>query len=165
MGLTILYEIFLCIPTICSRTNRVRECKTNLKSTWVPTWHRMNRVSWTPPKNHLLEVVLTQKWEIMALRTLTNIGLFYLSCVRTHTKRKFIEEAFGRGPGPIWLHTTLEGMWPHCMILEVSLAGFGHFLLGSHNVMVATLGSCVKWPKSLDLVENFDQSFENVETF
>jgi hypothetical protein len=23
---------------------------------------------------------------------------------------------------------------------------FGHFLLGSHNCMVMTLGSCVKWP-------------------
>ena len=22
---------------------------------------------------------------------------------------------------------------------------FGHFLLGSHNLMVTTLGSCVKW--------------------
>ena len=24
---------------------------------------------------------------------------------------------------------------------------FGHFLLGSHNFMVTTLASCVKWPK------------------
>ena len=23
---------------------------------------------------------------------------------------------------------------------------FGHFLLGSHNFIVTTLGSCVKWP-------------------
>ena len=23
---------------------------------------------------------------------------------------------------------------------------FGHFVLGSHNVMVMALGSCVKWP-------------------
>ena len=26
---------------------------------------------------------------------------------------------------------------------------FGHFVLGSHNFMVAALGSCVKWPISV----------------
>ena len=31
----------------------------------------------------------------------------------------FIEIAFGWGPSHIWLHTTLEDSWPHCMILEV----------------------------------------------
>ena len=32
------------------------------------------------------------------------------------------------------------------MILECLGAAFGHFFLGSHNFMVTTLGSCVKWP-------------------
>ena len=31
--------------------------------------------------------------------------------------------AIGWGPGHIWLHTTLEGPWPHYMILEVSWDG------------------------------------------
>jgi hypothetical protein len=26
------------------------------------------------------------------------------------------------------------------------VTAFGHFLLGSHNLMVTALGSCVKWP-------------------
>jgi hypothetical protein len=32
---------------------------------------------------------------------------------------KFIEIAYDRGPGHIWLHTTLEGPWLHYMILEL----------------------------------------------
>ena len=34
-------------------------------------------VTWTIFKNHLLEIELTQNWEIMALRTLTTVVLFY----------------------------------------------------------------------------------------
>jgi hypothetical protein len=34
---------------------------------------------------------------------------------------KFIEIVFGWGPGHIWLHSTLEGPWPHYMNLEVVL--------------------------------------------
>ena len=36
-------------------------------------------VTWTIPKNHLLEAGLKQNhWETTALQTLTTIGLFYL---------------------------------------------------------------------------------------
>jgi hypothetical protein len=34
---------------------------------------------------------------------------------------EFIGRAFRWGPSHIWLHTTLEGPWPHCMMLEVVL--------------------------------------------
>jgi hypothetical protein len=33
------------------------------------------------------------------------------------------EIAFSWGPDPIWLHTTLEDMWPHYMILDVCWDG------------------------------------------
>ena len=59
---------------------------------------------------------------------------------------EFIEITFGWGPSHIWLHTNLEGTWPHYMILKVCWMAFGHFLLGSHTFMVMALGSCVKWP-------------------
>ena len=39
-------------------------------------------------------------------------------------EQKFIEIAFSWGPSHIWLHITLEGPWPHYMILEVSWDGF-----------------------------------------
>ena len=50
------------------------------------------------------------------------------------------------GPGHIWLHTTLEGPWPHHMILEVSWEGLQTLSLRLsqfHNFMVMALGSCV----------------------
>ena len=52
-------------------TNGVSECKMGVTSTWIFTWHRMDRVPWSLGlvlKNHLLEVVyLAQDQETMAL--------------------------------------------------------------------------------------------------
>jgi hypothetical protein len=39
--------------------------------------------------------------------------------VRTPLEQKIIKITFGWGPNHIWLHTTLEVLWPHYMILEV----------------------------------------------
>ena len=42
----------------------ISECKVNVKSTWIPTWHRMDHVSWSLglfSKNHLLEAGLSTK--------------------------------------------------------------------------------------------------------
>ena len=70
-----------------------------------------------------------------------------------HMARVFEGEAWdlcselGWGPGHIWLHTTLEGPWPHTTWFWRCLGmAFGHFLLDSHNFMVMALGSCAKWP-------------------
>ena len=69
-------------------TNGVCECKMDVKSTWILTWHRMDHVfmvTWTIFKNHLLEVGLTQNQETMALRTLTTVDLFYfIMCEDPH---------------------------------------------------------------------------------
>ena len=70
-------------PVYAWRTNGVRECKMDTKSTWIPTWHQMDRVWWSPgwffffSKSHLLEVGLTQNQETMALRNLTRVNLLY----------------------------------------------------------------------------------------
>ena len=53
----------------------------DVKSTWIPTWHPMDHVSWSLGlffKNHVLEVGLTQNWETMALQTLTIAHIFYI---------------------------------------------------------------------------------------
>jgi hypothetical protein len=42
--------------------------------------------------------------------------------VRAHMNRK-LEKAFGLRTRHIWLHTTLEGLWPHYMISEACLDG------------------------------------------
>ena len=55
----------------------------------------------------------------MALRTLTMVDLYhFITCEDLHEYNIF-KIAFDWGPGHIWLHTTLEGMWSHNMILEV----------------------------------------------
>ena len=81
------------------------------------------KVTWTIFKNHLLEVGLTQNQEIMALRTLTTVDLFYFNMCEDPHEFKFIEIAFGWVSSHVWFHTTLEGPGPHYMILEVSWDG------------------------------------------
>jgi hypothetical protein len=64
---------------------------------------------------------------------------------------KFIEIAFGWGPNHIWFQTTLEDLWPDCMMLEVYWDGLwrlsyglsqfhGH---GSWGFIIASIGVCV----------------------
>jgi hypothetical protein len=74
-------------------------------------------------KNHRLEVGLIQNRETMALRMLTTVDLFYFIMCEDPHEYKFIEIAFGWGPGHIWLHTILEDAWPHYIILEVCWDG------------------------------------------
>ena len=83
-------------------------------------------------------------WSILIYHMWGSTWIFYFYF---YLKKNLIEIAFGWAPGHIWLHTTLEGMWSHYMILEVyGTASFGHSLsLGSHKFMVTALGSCVKW--------------------
>ena len=77
-------------------------------------------VTHTILKNHLLEGGLTYNRETMTLQTLTTIGLlYYIMCEDPH-KYKVIVIASGWGPGHIWLHTILKGLWPHYITLEVS---------------------------------------------
>jgi hypothetical protein len=62
--------------------NGLCECKMDVKSTWIPTWHPMHHVSWSLDlffKTCLLEVDLTKNWQIMALQMLTTVNLFYLT--------------------------------------------------------------------------------------
>ena len=59
-----------------------------VKSSWVPTWHRMDHVSWSLglfSQNCLLEVGLTQNWETMALQMLTTVDLLcFIMCDDPH---------------------------------------------------------------------------------
>ena len=62
-------------------THGVCQCKMGVKSTWIPTWHRMDHVSWSLRlffQNHLLEVGLTQNQKTMALYMLTTFDLSFL---------------------------------------------------------------------------------------
>ena len=132
-------------------TNGVCECKmdVNLHGFLMASNGPCFMVTWIVFKNHLLEVGLPQNQETMALQMLTPVDLVYFIMCEDPHEHTFIKIIFGWGPGHIWLHTRLEGMWPHYMILKVCWDGLGHFLLGSHNFMVMDLGSGVKWPLKL----------------
>ena len=94
----------------------------------------MDHVSWsleTIFKNHLLDVCLTQNQETMTLWT--------LSCW-------FILNYYVWGPAwiemignSIWLRVCDHTTW----VWRCVGTAFGHFLLGSHNLMVTALGLCV----------------------
>ena len=113
-------------PHYARGNNGACECKMDVKFMWIPTWYRMDRVSWSLAlfsKNRLLKVGLIQNQETMTLQTLITVGLFYFIMRENPHESKFVEIAFNRGPSHIQLHTTLEGMWPHHMIAVVSWDG------------------------------------------
>ena len=65
----------------------------------------------------------TKNRETTTLWMLTTVDLFYSTMHEDPHKQKFIEIAFGWGPGHIRLHTTLEDLWPHYMSFEVGWDG------------------------------------------
>ena len=70
----------------------------DVKSSWIPTWHRMDHVSWPLgpfSNNHLLEVGLIQNRETKALQMLTTVDLFYFIMCEDPHEYKFIETTFG----------------------------------------------------------------------
>jgi hypothetical protein len=85
--------------------------------------------TWTVFKNHLLEVGLTKRRRSWHSERSQLLIYYILSCVRTRMNRDLL-----KGPRHIWLHTTLEGPWPHYIILEVCWDGL--------------------WTLSFDLVNN-----------
>ena len=61
-------------------TDKVSECKMDVRFAWNPRWHQMDYVSWSLglfTKNHLLEVGLTQNRKTIALWNFTIVDLLY----------------------------------------------------------------------------------------
>ena len=115
-------------------------------------------MTWTNFKSHLMQVGLAQNRETMALGTLTTVDLFYLNTCEDPHESKFIERAFGWGPGHIWFRTTHDS-WGSVTTLHgfggvLGRPFIGRFLLSSHNFMVTDLGSCVKAMKMIWIVEH-----------
>ena len=70
-------------------------CKVSMDSYMASNGLRF-MVTWIIFKNHLLKVGLTQnRWETMALRMLTTIGLFYLIMCEDPQEYKLNEITFG----------------------------------------------------------------------
>ena len=96
-------------------TNRVCDCKMDVKSTWNPTWHQMDHVSWSlglfqkPPLGGRLNTKPRDHGTPDAHESQPLV--YSIKCENPHDQKP-IEITFGRGSGRIWLHTTLEGLWP-----------------------------------------------------
>jgi len=130
-------------------TNAVCECKMDVKSTWIPTWHRMDHVSWLhgymdyfqkPPLGGRLYTKLEDH-----------------STPNTHN-RWFI--LFYHVWGPTWMKIYWNSIWlrtqshmtSHYVHLRIHNhttwfwrcvgTTFEHFLLGSHNIYVPKLFIC-----------------------
>ena len=96
------------------------------ESTYIPTWHRLDHVSWSLgpfSKTTSWEVGLTQNRETMTHRTLTTIDLFYFYHVWGPAWIEIQWSSIWLRARHIWLHTTLEDLWPHYMIVEVCWDG------------------------------------------
>ena len=131
------------------RMEYISECMMDVKSTWIPTWHRIDHVSWSRG--------LFQKPPLG--------GRFNIKpgdhCTPNAHSRSFILCYHAWGPqqleihrNSIWLrtqpHLTSHYTWGSVTTLHDfgSVLGWplDTFFSGSHNFMVTALGSCVKWP-------------------
>ena len=96
-------------------------CKVDMDSYMVSNGSRF-MVTWTVFKHHFLGVGSTQNWETVALRTFATVGLFYFNPLRARS------------------HMASHYAWGSVTTLHDSDGAlgrpFGHFLLGSHNLMV-----------------------------
>jgi hypothetical protein len=87
-------------------------------------------VTWIIFKSHLLDVGLTQNRELHGSERWQPLIYSIYHAWGPAWIYKVIEIAFGWGPSHIWLHTTLEGLWPHYMILEVYWDGLWTLSVG-----------------------------------
>ena len=123
----------------------------DVKSTWIPTRTSCFMVTWivlknpplggnpnTKPGNHGT-LYTHNRWFILFYHVR---GPAWMNIDRNITS--------GWWPNHVRLHTTLEGPWPHCTILEVWWDGrpLDTFLWGSHNFMVTALARVWSGPSS-----------------
>jgi hypothetical protein len=158
-------------------TNRVCECKMDVKSIWIDSYMTSNgpcfMVTWIIFKNHLLEVGQTQNWETMAFGTHTTVDLFYFYHVWGPAWIEIHLNSIWLRARSIWLHTTLEGPWPHYMILGVCWDGLwtlsfglsqfhGHGSWLVYEVALRFIEFCIQyhnWTTKMDLLWIHDQTF------
>jgi len=107
--------------------------KMDVKSTWIPTWHLMDQVSfmvnWYIFKNHHLEIGLPQNRKTMALWTLTIIDLFCFTMRDWGTA--WIEIHWKN----IWLRTRSHMTSHYTWGFVTTLDDFGSVCLGTAAIL------------------------------
>ena len=121
-------------------TNKVCECTMDVKSTWIPTCHQMDHVSCL--LGYFQKSPLEGK---LNTKSRDHCIFFFIMC----KDPTWIEIRWNTIWSRAWSHMTSRDTWEPV----TGLHEFGSvwdslwtLLLGSHNSMVMTLGSCVKWP-------------------
>ena len=133
-------------PHYAWRTNGICECKMNVKSTWIPTWHKMDHVTWSLgllPKPFFGGRPNAKSGDHGTLNDCSRWIILF-----QHVWGPARIEIHWNN---IWLriqsHVTSHYTWG-------SVTTFGGALgrpldtrvwALSHNFMVTALGSCVKW--------------------
>ena len=141
-------------------TNIVCECKMDVKSTWIPTWHQMNHVN-----GHL------DCFQKLPFGDRPNTRLDDHGTPNAHNRWYILIYHVWR---PAWIEIHWNNIWLEAQSQMTShytwgsvttlqdFGGelgrpFGHLLLGSHKATVTALGSCVKW--------SFECILESADTY
>jgi hypothetical protein len=130
----------------------VCECKMDVTSTQIPTWHQMDHASWSlglfsknPPLGGKPNTKPRDNGTLNAHHH--RLILFHHVrgpvCVEIHRISMWL-----RARSHTTSHYHSRRIRDHTTTWHWRCVGpaFGHFLLGSHNVMVTALGSSTKWP-------------------
>ena len=124
-------------------------CKMDVKSTWIPTWHQMDHVSWS--LGFLLKTTFWRQVEHKTGRpwhSKRSQLLIYLilSCVKIRMNRNSLKQHLVEGPVHMTSHYTRGSVTSLHDFAGLLGRPLNTFLLGSHNFMVTGIGTCVKWP-------------------
>ena len=112
--------------TLCLRDHRSMwmqdGCKVHMDS-YMASDGSYFKVTWPTFKNHLLEVGITQNRTTLTPDAQQHRWFILLYHVQKPTWIEIYRNSIWLRARYIWLHTTLEGPWPHCMIWEVGWDG------------------------------------------
>ena len=115
-------------PHYARGTNGVCACKMDVKSKWIPTWHRMDHVSWSldyvqkPPRGGRPN---TKPWDHGTPNTHNRWFISILSCVRTRVNRNPLK--WHLVEGPVTCDFTLQlRVHDHTMWFWKCWTAFGH---------------------------------------
>jgi hypothetical protein len=135
-------------------TNGACECKMDVKSIWIPTWRRMDHVSWLLG---LFSKTISWRWPNTkpGYHGTPNAHNCWFILLYHMWKHAWIEIHWNSNWLRDWSRMTSHYTWGSVTTLHDFGGVLGRpldtFLLGSHNLMVTALGLCVKWPLTLGL--------------
>ena len=125
----------------------------DVKSTWIPTWHQVDHVSWSlglfskpPPGGRPKQNQVT-----MALRNLTTNDLLHFNMCEEDPMNRTRCKSICWGHNHMRLQTTLQGMWPHYMIWGNCLGTASTHFFWALTIWNRRIRKCFELARSLNL--------------